>query len=37
MSAPGGSIGMRRWLGAGLGLAIFSLAGAAAAEDRHAG
>ncbi len=37
MSALGGSIGVRRWLSAGLGLAILSLAGAAAAEDRHAG
>jgi hypothetical protein len=42
MNAPGGSIGVRRWLGAGLGLAILGpailgLAGAAVAEDRHAG
>ena len=42
MNAPGGSIGVRRWLGAGLGMAILGpavlgLAGAAAAEDRHAG
>jgi len=40
MDAPLGSVGTRRWLAAGLGLAIGSLtalAGAAAAEDRHAG
>ncbi len=37
MNAPFGSNGVRPWLGAGLGLAILGLAGAAAAEDRHAG
>jgi hypothetical protein len=37
MGAAGGSGRTRRWLGAGLGLAILGAAGAAAAEDRHAG
>ena len=37
MDAPGSGVGARRWLAAGLGLAILGGAGAAAAEDRHAG
>jgi hypothetical protein len=37
MGAAGGSGRIRRWLGAGLGLAILGSVGAAAAEDRHAG